>query len=141
MWLLKTNKRAPLTFHSGQSLSCPVTTVLKEGKLNNFYAFRDKILLNNPQGKRWVDLYYRHAAEVTDIILKHPDFRKKAAAFIMQAALESKKLLKGEKVDRRMRVKLEGLINSLIKIGSPELRNSLRSEKKAILDFVAPLLI
>ena len=83
-------------------------------------------------------LYYRHAPEVTDIILKHPDFRKKAAAFIMKAALESKKILKGEKVDRRMRIKLEELINSLTKVGSPELRNSLLSEKKAILDFVAP---
>jgi hypothetical protein len=135
--VIEDKQESTLNFSLRPELRCPVTTVLKGGKLNNFYAFRDKILLNNPQGKRWVDLYYRHAAEVTDLILKHPDFRKKAAAFITQAALESKKLLKGERVDRRMKLKLEGLINSLIKIGSPELRKSLRSEKKAILDFVA----
>jgi outer membrane protein assembly factor BamB len=135
--VIEDKQESTLNFSLKPTLSCPVTSLLKEGNLKNFYAVRDRILLNNPQGKRWVDLYYRHAPEVTDIILKHPDFRKKAAAFIMKAALESKKILKGEKVDRRMRIKLEELINSLTKVGSPELRNSLLSEKKAILDFVA----
>jgi hypothetical protein len=136
--VIEDKKESTLNFSLKLDLSCPVTTALKEGNLNNFYAFRDKILLKNPQGKRWVVLYYRHSAEVTDIILKHPDFRKKAAAFIMKAALESRKMLKGEKADSRMRAKLEELINSLIKVGSPELRNSLLTEKKAILGFIEP---
>jgi len=136
--VIEDKKESTLNFSLKLDLSCPVTTALKEGNLNNFYAFRDKILLKNPQGKRWVALYYRHASEVTDIILKHPDFRKKAAAFIMKAALESRKMLKGEKADSRMRAKLEELINSLIKVGSPELRNSLLTEKKAILGFIEP---
>jgi hypothetical protein len=56
----------------------------------------------------------------------------------MKAALESRKMLKGEKADSRMRAKLEELINSLVKVGSPELRNSLLTEKKAILGFIEP---
>ena len=135
--VIEDEQESTLNFSLRPQLRCPVTTVGKEGNLNSFYAFRDRILLNNPQGKRWVALYYRHAPEVTDIILKHPDFRKKAAAFIMKAALESRKMLRGEKVDRRLRIRLGELIDSLTKFSSPELKSSLLSEKRAILDFVA----
>ncbi len=115
--------------------NCPITTLVKEGNLKKFYAVRDKLLAGSTEGKRWVALYYRHAREVTNIILNNPPIRKKAEAFILKAAQESGKIMKGEKTDSHLEPMLEGLINSLIKKGSPELRKSLQEEKQNILNF------
>lgn len=135
--VIEDKKESTLNFSLKPDLRCPTTTLLKGQNLNNLYAFRDQILLNNSQGKRWVALYYQHAREVTDIILTYPDFRKKAASFLLKAVLESEKMLHGQTVDRSLGKKLSELIDTLAKYSSPELKNALLSEKKALLDFIA----
>jgi outer membrane protein assembly factor BamB len=117
-------------------LKCPITTTLQRGNLKNFYAMRDRVLLTSPQGQRWVALYYRYASEVTRIILANASFRKQAAAFITSASLEAGKLLRGEKVDGRLKNKLAALIEALRKQASPELRRALSAEQEAMLSFV-----
>ena len=97
---------------------------------------RDRLLLKNPQGQRWVALYYRYAPEVTRIILANASFRKQAAAFIASASLEAGKLLRGEKVDGGFKGRLAALIEALRKQASPELRRALSAEKEAILSFL-----
>ena len=115
---------------------CPIATLLKEGNLKQFYEVRDRLLLKNEHGRHWVVLYYRHAPEVTTILLKSPALKAKAGVFIMKVAQEALKVMKGGKADSRMKSMLEELINSLIQKGSPELKKSLKSEKQNILNFI-----
>ncbi|MCX5894660.1 MAG: hypothetical protein NTZ51_02340 [Proteobacteria bacterium] len=51
---------------------CPM--ILLSGGENNktelLRAFRDKVLQSNPEGREYIQLFYKHAAEVTSILIK-----------------------------------------------------------------------
>jgi hypothetical protein len=111
---------------------CPATTALGEqsSALGTLYQFRDEVMAGSPAGQRYVDLYYRHAAEVSWILLKDAGLRSRTAALI-EKYLPAVRFMVGQPGGREMVLtardvrQIEALLNDVAARGSPALRSAL----------------
>ena len=61
-------------------LPCPATEALagapnREGAVGLLRDFRDRVLAATPEGRRYIDLFYRYAPEAVWLMLRHGDLR------------------------------------------------------------------
>lgn len=49
------------------------------------YRLRDHVLRRTPAGQRYIDLYYQHTGELSQLLLKDPGLRRQAAQLLREA--------------------------------------------------------
>jgi outer membrane protein assembly factor BamB len=51
---------------------CPVSVIAESASwIESFRRYRDEILVSNQEGKKYIDLYYKHAPEISSLLLSH----------------------------------------------------------------------
>jgi hypothetical protein len=98
---------------------------------------RDRGLRNTSLGRRVIEIYYRHTAEVTKLILKDGDLRKMASALFGRAVDAYRVLRKGgEKaeilLDARHAKMAQEFIQEVQKKGSPELTRDFEEVRRLV---------
>jgi len=94
-------------------------------------------LRNTPLGRRVIDLYYRHSAEVTKLMKKDGELRKIAASLFGQAADAYRRLRKGGEqsdimLDARHAKMAHQFIERVQKEGSPELMRDFEEVRRLV---------
>ena len=125
-----------LNFSLRPELKCPLSELVRGSSARPFYLFRDRVLVQNPAGKRWVALYYKHAREVQRIILTCPEFRERSRKFLSRAVKAITVIIKGGKIDFGFHSDVHALIDILIGKAGPELKKSLEAERENIIMFL-----
>ena len=118
--------------------TCPAQEVL-EGQsfsLDLLRNLRDKVLAKNELGRKYTKLYYKHASELTHIIIAHEEIREDATEFILDIIPDIKSIVEGEEVILRSEMieGIEDLIDTLESYASPGLRNTLNMMREDIIN-------
>lgn len=84
-------------------LNCPATAIVSKLErpletLRVLYRFRSNVLRSTAQGRYFIDLYYRHANEVTEMIRSQPEVRDQAVVLLTQFTPLLERRLDGEEV-------------------------------------------
>jgi hypothetical protein len=114
---------------------CPTEIALagQAGEKSNLQVlreFRDSVMAGTPAGRQYVDLYYRHAAEVSGILLRDAALRGRAATLI-EKYLPAVRGLMGQPGGRAMVLtakdvrQIEAFLDDVAARGSPELAAAL----------------
>ena len=108
-----------------------------EAEIRDLHTMRDRGLRNTDFGRRVIDLYYRHTAEVTGMLLKDAEMRRMAATLFSRAAEGSRVLLKeGERdgvlLDEKTARMARDFIARAQKSGSPQLRQDFNEVARLI---------
>lgn len=74
-----------LNFSLTPDYGCPISTLAAGDSLEPFYRFRDQVLGQSPEGKRWIRLYYQHASEIVAILAQVPELRQQCGSLVMRA--------------------------------------------------------
>ena len=105
---------------------CPAELVLAENSeaLDLLRSFRDEVLVTNQNGALYIQLYYRHAPELSMIFVRHPELARQAAGCIAEV-LPS--LRRGGKIVLRSKTveDMRHLCSELALYGSPALQADL----------------
>lgn len=107
------------------------------GAVKELRALRDRGLRNTPLGQRVIDVYYRHTAEVTGMLLKDAELRRTAATLFGRAAEGSRMLRKGAEkaeilLDDKHAQMARDFVQRVQKAGSPELRRDFDEVRRLI---------
>jgi carboxypeptidase T len=111
--------------------SCPATVTLeqesRESDLNLLRRFRDEILLTSPVGRKYAKLYYKHAPEVTWLLLSDAELRTRTRETLeklmpglrglLDAGIEQEMVLSEEVIGE-----MEALMSDFAARASPELQ-------------------
>ena len=117
---------------------CPAQEVL-EGQsysLDLLRNLKDKILAKNELGRKYTKLYYKHASELTGLIIAHEEIREDATEFILDIMPDITSIVEGEEVILRSEVieEVEDLIDTLESYASPGLRKTLNMMREDIIN-------
>ena len=117
---------------------CPAQEIL-EGQsysLDLLRNLKDKILAKNELGRKYTKLYYKHASELTGLIIAHEEIREDATEFILDIMPDITSIVEGEEVILRSEVieEVEDLIDTLESYGSPGLRKTLNMMREDIIN-------
>lgn len=121
------------------SSTCPLNLILSDNNdaLALLRNFRDTRLALNTQGKRYIDLYYRHALEVTTMLTRNNDLMQQVKSLLNQLLPVINSLQQGKKKDlsQKMIAKIESLLEKIESQSSPglcssvyELRNEIKGD-------------
>jgi hypothetical protein len=121
---------------------CPVTIALgaQSSSLGTLYQFRDKVMAGTPAGRKYINLYYRHGAEVTGILLRNADLRGRAALLI-EKYLPAVKAMVGQPGGQEMVLtardvrQVEAFLDGVAGQGSPALRTDLAGLRTQVAGF------
>jgi hypothetical protein len=102
--------------------------------INLLRNFRNTVLAKNDIGRKYTNLYYKHAAELTKLIIAHEEIRADVIELILDIMPDISLLLEGEEalLSPEMKEELEALIDSLESYASPRLKKSLNMVRKDI---------
>ncbi|MBW2182883.1 MAG: carboxypeptidase regulatory-like domain-containing protein [Deltaproteobacteria bacterium] len=119
-----------------QAALCPAEVALEEesSPINLLRNFRNTVLAKNDIGRKYTNLYYKHAAELTKLIIAHEEIRTGVIELIFDMMPDINLLLEGEEalLSPEMKEELEALIDSLESYASPRLKKSLNMVRKDI---------
>ena len=118
----------PLTFAlspSARGFEVPLLDDLI-GK-SDLYRFRDEVLSRTELGRAYTDLYYQHAAEVTQLLKRNPRLALKVATSVASGLPYVRRVLSGERraPDRNMLNDIIAVSRALRPDASAELGNAL----------------
>ena len=116
--------------------SCPAQVTLEDdpSSLNLLRSFRNKVLAKNKMGRKYTNLYYTHAPELTTLVIVHEEIREDIKELVLDIMPAITTILKGEEVilgSEKMK-EIEDLIDKLESYASPELKKTLNMIKKDI---------
>lgn len=115
---------------------CPAQVVLEKqpSSLGLLRNLRNKVLAKEELGRKYTDLYYKHAPELTSLIIAHEDIREFATELILDIMPDITSLIEGEKVILRSEMieGMEDLFGTLETYASPGLRKTLNMMRKDI---------
>ncbi|KPJ56622.1 MAG: hypothetical protein AMJ42_05125 [Deltaproteobacteria bacterium DG_8] len=115
---------------------CPAQVVLEDQSsfLDLLRTLRDKILAKNELGRKYTSLYYRHAIELTSLIIKYEEIREDTTELILDILPDITSIIDGEEVILRSEIRegIEDLIDTLESHASLGLRNTLKMMRKDI---------
>ncbi|MEE9505342.1 MAG: carboxypeptidase-like regulatory domain-containing protein, partial [Thermodesulfobacteriota bacterium] len=119
-----------------QAALCPAEVALEEesSPINLLRNFRNTVLAKNDIGRKYTNLYYKHAAELTKLIIAHEEIRTGVIELILDMMPDINLLLEGEEVilSPEVEEELEALIDSLESNASARLKKSLNMVRKDI---------
>lgn len=114
-------------------MTCPTAAVLegdpqKEGKLGILRYFRDKKLANSPKGRHYIELFYKHAKEMVELMSSYPELHSQSYSLLVDFLPTIMSSMNGEPVTvtEKELVDIEALIESFAEKASPEMQNDLR---------------
>lgn len=121
---------------------CSASTALADTRggaaaVRDLRMLRDRGLRNTALGRRVIDLYYRHTAEVTGMLLKDAELRRSAAVLFERAAEAARALRAGEErtgvlLDAQHARMAQDFIQRVQKNGSPELRQDFEEVRRLV---------
>jgi len=115
---------------------CPATATLGKNspQLNTLYALRDTVLAKTPAGKAHVTAYYRHAPELSTILMARPELKIKAQKLMVRLlpALVNILAQRSTKISRDTLQSGTSLIDSVSRFAGPALQRYLMSLKADI---------
>lgn len=118
------------------SQSCPAQEVLEDqsSSLNLLRKLRNEILAKHELGREYTNLYYKHAPEMTSLIITHEEIREDVSELILDIIPEIKLLIEGEYVILRTEVidEVENFFNTLESYARPEFRKTIKKMIKDI---------
>ena len=133
-----TQERYVVSVLLNNSSTCPLNLILKNNHdaLAMLRNLRDKRMALNTQGKRYIDLYYRHALEVNILLIKTSDLMQQARSLLGQLLPLIYSTLQGKspQVSKKMIGKIETLLKKIENQASPGLRSSLHELRNEIKD-------
>jgi hypothetical protein len=115
--------------------TCPATLMLgDEQSLNLLRLFRDTVLAKSALGKKYIDIYYQHAAEVSSLINADASLRHaaKAALLALLPAVQSMLQEKSLHVPEDKKSCIESLLNQCAKKASPALKSAIENVARDI---------
>jgi hypothetical protein len=115
--------------------TCPATSLLQdEASLQLLRLFRDMVLAKSEQGKRYIDLYYRHAAEVTFLLNTDASLKQAAAGLLKELLPSIQEMIKGKPlyVRRDKGQRVTELLNTVCAHASPALQGMIETVRKDI---------
>ena len=105
---------------------CPAEAMLGEDRqaLSLLRTFRDQELAKTPAGRKCIELYYRHAAEITTLLAADEDLRRQTSAALpgLLAAVRCRLEKRPAGNLRDMDTALHNLINSFLVKAGPRLQ-------------------
>jgi hypothetical protein len=108
---------------------CPAEVMLggDQQALSLLRKFRDQELAKTPAGRTCIDLYYRHAAEITTLLATDESLRRQTSAVLpgLLAAVSSRFEKRPANNLRDMDAALQNLINSFMVKAGPRLQKDL----------------
>jgi hypothetical protein len=113
--------------------TCPATLLLQDQTaLNLLRLFRDTVLAKSDQGQSYIDLYYRHAAEVTSLLNSDEELKQEAASLLKALLPSVKVMMKGKALylGKDNGRKVEEVLNLCSAKASPGLKGALETIKK-----------
>lgn len=117
-----------------QAESCPAQVVLEEPSpsLDLLRRLRNNVLAKNELGRKYTNLYYTHAPELTKLIIAHEEIREEVLEVILAIIPDLTSLVEGEGVNLRSEVveDVEDLFATLASHASPGLKRTLKMMKK-----------
>jgi hypothetical protein len=116
---------------------CPAEVMLGEDRqaLSVLRKFRDQILAKTPAGRKYIQLYYRHAAEISSLLVSDADLRRQTAAALpgLLTAARCRIEHRSTGTIRNMDNALQNLINSFMAKAGPQLRKDIVTIKASFL--------
>jgi hypothetical protein len=134
--LIINNENTNHNFSLRPDLTCPLSGIVQDEKIDIFYQLRDRVFSRTDEGKRWIALYYRHAGEVNRLIIKYPGLKAACSRFIKKAVKYIVGFDKKRTLEIQLEIELLKIFGLLIQKGSPELKASLEYEKNIIMEFL-----
>jgi hypothetical protein len=112
-------------------------TLAGAAAVKDLHALRDHGLRNTALGRRVIDIYYRHTAEVTKLMLNDGELLKMAATLFGRAADASRVLRKGGDnsgimLDATHAKMARGFIDRVQKKGSVELKQDFEEVRRLV---------
>ena len=89
--------------------------------------FRDQELAKTPEGRKCIEFYYRHAAEITSLLVADEDLRRQTSAVLprLLAAVRCRLEKRTAGNLRDMDTALQNLINSFMVKAGPRLQKDI----------------
>jgi len=112
----------------GVHYGCPAMVAIRgearENNLNSLRQFRDEVLAKDMAGIRLVELYYKYAPEVSNLLLKDADLRSRTTACLEKLIPELTLILEGDTMllSKEMGKEIGALLNAYAENASPGLR-------------------
>ena len=118
-------------YFGGPNKICPFVK-LSEGepeKANELREFRDRVLMKTPEGRAYVNLFYRHSLELTSIILRNPSIATKSKTVLNTLLSKVRDAVTGKKlvVTQQQKDKIISLLNVIGKEASPALNRDIKT--------------
>jgi hypothetical protein len=118
---------------SQEEAPCPVTLVLNKEpeNISLIRKLRDTVLLNFPEGKQYVQMFYDNSAEVVEIIKRNPAIRERIYDLLTSALPDMVSLLLGNKVtiSREVVEEIGLLCDAFSREASPALKGDINRVK------------
>jgi hypothetical protein len=111
---------------------CPASTLLSGAPgrltaLKTLHRFRDEVMSQSPNGKRYIGLFYRHAGEASGLLLKNAYLRRKTRDLLMRVLPTLRAVTEGrpaaltpDDLDA-----IEGLMDAFSAKAPPQLRGTI----------------
>jgi hypothetical protein len=97
-----------------------------------FHRVEDEILSQTAEGQRYIDLYYGHGAEITELLANNEELRNEAVATLQLWEPNLQALVDGEgdnvTITGGQVQAVQDFLDHLYALGSPELRQTIESE-------------
>lgn len=116
--------------------SCPAQEVLEKQSysLDLLRNLRDKVLVKKELGRKYTKLYYKHASELTILIIAHEEIREDAKELVLDILPDITSIVEGGEVILRSEVieKIEDLFDTLESFASLSLKKTINMMKDDI---------
>jgi streptogramin lyase len=120
------------------TLPCPASVALgkEEDNLSLLRIFRDEVLTEDSRGQEYVNLFYRHARELTWLLVKDQELRSRTGQVLRRLLPQIQALLNGKEAILSVAVtqEVELLLDQLETKASPELLDTIEMIKEDLLD-------
>jgi hypothetical protein len=114
-------------------IQCPFQIALRgdpaqRARLGTVYRFRDEVMTQSPEGKRYIVLFYRHAWEGSRLLAEHPDLAVKTRAVLDRLLPKVQAVVAGQpaQLSSAEVASIEQLMKAFAAKASPALRRTIR---------------
>jgi hypothetical protein len=113
--------------------TCPFQIALRgapaqRASLGTVYRFRDEVMTQSPEGRRYIVLFYRHAWEGSRLLAEHPDLAVKTRAVLDRLLPKVQAVVAGEpaQLSSAEVASIEKLMKAFAAKASPALQRTIR---------------
>ncbi len=101
--------------------------------VHTYWSIHDDVLLPTEVGRYYIDLFWQHNNELSNIILSYPKVKDEGLVIILQFEPGLRALVNDEgdevRITQVMVDRVQAYLDLLMEVGSPELRAAIRTER------------